>query len=250
MFFLIILFIVVIPFIISFGIRNIWFNIIPGTDNVDWLNYWATYGGNVVGLVGLALVTIFQDRKQKKYISDQDASQKEYLNNQNNNDNNRMIIELSRGILNDNLQQIIVLKKLINQSIEKIHQDYIDAPSYKLGFEIQEYNSEMTNILFDMVEIQRLIKSNKTLMGHLQEIEESTVFDKIADIITSMNNAEEIEYDEWDEIDYSSHSLTKDISELHGMRYKLQEEIMKNYNEAHDYIINEIVLMKNRSELS
>lgn len=44
---------------------------LSGTGNIEWLSFWASYGGNIIGLLGLISVTWFQYKYQEKQLQNQ-----------------------------------------------------------------------------------------------------------------------------------------------------------------------------------
>lgn len=70
--------------------------------NAEWLAFWATYGGNIIGLLGLSVVTWFQYKYQNQQFEKQLVEQNNFLFKQNDLDNDRINRELKYNTLKEN----------------------------------------------------------------------------------------------------------------------------------------------------
>lgn len=232
---------IIVPVIIAWLIDNIPFNLTSYTDNSDWLAFWATFGGNVIGLLGLALVTVYQDKKQQKYIEQQDENQKEYISNQKVIDDNRLRIQLIRESVYSNIENILFLKKSVISIIESIYNDLNNASEIGIGFDIKEYNDEIFDMLTKISEINILLKTNDKYLSIETDEKFKIIIDKIRSIVLNLNKFEAIHpYDEiFDSGSYLA--MFEQIKDIESSKYDIHDCIMEKLNSYHIELSKEIM---------
>lgn len=211
---LLIIIVISVPIITAIGVNHTSFNLLTETNNKDWLNYWATYTGNIIGLIGLAFVTYFQDKKQNKYLSQQLQSENERLKLETFNNlihENRELIRKEADILSKGLQIIkskeyqnpLELNYDIGRLVNSINYCFSlvkqinDVENHKKFFSINKKFMEIqlinTNILIYTLGPENFKEMRKE-EGYgplLDENEESLLDDILHDII---NTVEEDNY--------------------------------------------------------
>lgn len=232
---------IIVPVIIAWLIDNTPFNLTSYTDNSDWLAFWATFGGNVIGLLGLALVTVYQDKKQQKYIEQQDENQKEYISNQKVIDDNRLRIQLIRESVYSNIENILFLKKSVISIIESIYNDLNNASEIGIGFDIKEYNDEIFDMLTKISEINILLKTNDKYLSIETDEKFKIIIDKIRSIVLNLYKFEAINPN--DKIFDSGNYLImfEQIKDIESSKYDIHDLIMEKLNSYHIELSKEIM---------
>lgn len=92
--------------------------------NVEWLAFWATYGGNVIGLLGLSVVTWFQYKYQNQQFEKQLVEQNNFLFKQNDLDNDRINRELKYNTLKDNNEFLKIKTLELVETIKSLEFKY------------------------------------------------------------------------------------------------------------------------------
>lgn len=235
---------IIVPSIIAWLINNIPFNLTSNTDNSDWLGFWATFGGNVIGLLGLALVTVYQDKKQQKYIDQQDVNQKAYISNQKVIDDERMRIQLIRESVYSNNENILSLKKMVISIIESIFNDFESACEDGLKFDISEYNNEFFDMLTKISEINILLKTNDRYLSIETDGEFKLIIDKIRNIVLNLNKFEPITPNDGIFESGSYLAMYEQIKDIEFSKYKIHDHIMDKLNSYHIELSKEIIKLK------
>lgn len=157
---------------------------LSGTGNIEWLSFWASYGGNIIGLLGLISVTWFQYKYQEKQLQKQMSKQhiqfikdmkqqKDFFENQNILDDKRMKIDLVTTTLKENN---IYLRKEIEdlyQTIRKINLQYNDSDIIV---------SELLEITDTVIKNTKNIKEAIEISNNLNEV------DNVNIIINGLDN--------------------------------------------------------------
>jgi len=169
LFFFAVTLLIFVPCIIAWLINIIPFNLTSSTDNSDWLAFWATFAGNVIGLFGLTLVTVYQDRKQKKYI-----------NEQNKRDNLRLRVEMTSTALKETLFKIYSLNRdikiKVNLFMSKSSALLVPDIEKSEALELNQFAfisfDELTHIIDELIETVKLSEqlSDKNKADKLPEL--------------------------------------------------------------------------------
>ncbi|TDM21822.1 hypothetical protein ETI05_03510 [Macrococcoides canis] len=112
-------------------------NPLQDTGNKEWLGFWSSYAGNIIGLIGLAIVTQYQNNNQKKY-----------LNTQLNEDNKRLKLDIIRTVIHENRDLIRNEVGAFRHNILIFIQETEEYSSdtIKLNLDINDYLNSLTYI--------------------------------------------------------------------------------------------------------
>lgn len=216
---------IIVPCIIAWLINNIPFNLTSHTDNSDWLAFWATFGGNVIGLFGLAIVTIYQDKKQLNQLEMQRSI-----------DNNRMKVELKINLLNRNIDNI---RNSVHQIITNLNSIKANKEENIIPFNLHKQN------YFDLDSIVKEInyiyseRSNIINLSNDETIFNSNI-DKLEGRIMALITSTELSIKDVNVESYVNYLKQLDVNhELHYI-HELEEKLNEfNTEKVNDSIIFE-----------